>query len=108
MNIGEIKLIIEQRGYRYANIDYYNSGKWSYLKRCNSAVYCNCNDKPVNFEINFYELNGVFNKCDIRIVAETNCGDWVDFAFYSIDIETLFDDLTDFEYRLQRAWESVN
>lgn len=109
MNIEEFEAAVEQRGYRYYEDDF--TGRYSYFKRSNSPVYCNCNEKPVKFEIRYYPKIGnniKYEQCEIRIIAETNVGDWVDLAFYSINVQDLLDDLTDFEYRLQRAWESVN
>ncbi len=113
MNINEFKEKINDAGYSYANIDLDNSGRYRYTfwKRSNSGVYCNCNDKPVSFEITYFDNRFLFeyrSLCNIGIIAETNSGNWIDFKFYSIDEQDLLDKLPEFEYKLQRAWESVN
>jgi hypothetical protein len=110
MNINEFKEKINAAGYSYANIDLDNSGRWTFWKRSDSSIYCNCNGKSVSFEITYFDnsfYDGI-NLCNIGIIAETNNSNWIDFKFYSIDLQELLDKLPEFEYKLHRAWESVN
>ena len=106
MNINEFEEKINAAGYSYANIDLDNSGRWTFSKRSDSSIYCNCNGKSVSFEITYFDNS--INLCNIAIIAETNNSNWIDFNFYSINPQELLDKLPEFEYKLQRAWESVN
>jgi hypothetical protein len=113
MNVEEFEQAIVGVGYVRANIDQdgYGSSKYTYFKRSNSGVYCNCDGKPVWLEITYFDNSFLVeykDLCNIRIIAEAHNSNWIDFKFYSIDAQDLLDKLPEFEYKLQRAWESVN
>lgn len=107
MTNDELKYELEQRGYK---LDPDESHVYSMFKRSNSTVYCACNEKPPQLRIDFYSkiCDIDYTACDISICAENNKSEWIDFKFYGISRSELLKRLPEFEYKLQRAWESIN
>lgn len=88
--------------------------KFGYIdleKYSTSAIYCKYSNKPPKFTI--MDSRGTNDKfpvefVDISIAGQTISGDWVDIGYFTIKVTDLLNKISDYEFRLVKAWESIN
>ncbi len=110
MNKQEAIDLLLSKGYKKEKYNI-EPGCTSFYKRLQGACDCMCNNRAPNIGVELYELadnNGIMhNAMKIGLRAETTAGDWCDLNWYGMAFSRL-DSLSEFEYLLENAWNSLN
>jgi hypothetical protein len=101
MTFDDYNSYITKHGYKVSvETEYYSS----YIKESLSKIYCSLNNKPPKIELMFYNLCNF----EIKLTAETKNGNVIKMSFNSLNFKDIENKLGEYEFRLVKAWESVN